>query len=96
MELKKLNTRVLKMWYFIPAVISVLIVASFVLVAVILNSENASDSVRLAVLLSVGIVEGTVVALLLIFPYFRYKFYSWGYNDKLIEALKDMQKRGLI
>ena len=73
MELKKLNTRVLKMWYFIPAVISVLIAASFVLAAVILNSENASDEVCLAVLLSLGIVESLIVALILIYPYFRYK-----------------------
>ena len=86
MELKKLNTRVLKMWYFIPAVISVLIVASFVLAAVILNLENASDSVRLAVLLSLGIVESLIVALILIYPYFRYKMYSWGYDDKTIEV----------
>ena len=86
MELKKLNTNVLKMWYSVAAILSLLIALSFVVAIVILSLTDASDSVRLAVLLSVGIVEGTVVALLLIFPYFRYKFYSWGYNDKLIEV----------
>ena len=85
MELKKLDKKVLKLWYIHAAIISLALVGVFATTAIILlvATESASD-VTLATLLGVGIPVVLLLALALIMPALRYKMYAWGYDDKRI------------
>ena len=84
MELKKLDRAVLKLWYIYAAI------GVFALIGVIAGAivaplvAGASDKVTLAISLGVGIPMVLIIALVLILPYFRYKMYAWGYDDKRI------------
>ena len=91
MELKKLDKRVLKLWYIHAAIASLVPAAVFAIVAVILYSMEASGEVIFAVLLSVGIPVFLILALILIMPALRYKMYAWGYDNKRI-----IVKQGVI
>ena len=91
MELKKLDKRVLKLWYIHAAIASLAPAAFFAIVAVILYSMEASGEVIFAVLLSVGIPVFLILALILIMPALRYKMYAWGYDNKRI-----IVKQGVI
>ena len=91
MELKKLDKRVLKLWYIRAAIGSLALVGVFTSVAVILNATGASSNVTLAVLLGVGIPVALLLAITLIMPALRYKMYTWGYDDKRI-----IVKQGVI
>ena len=91
MELKKLDKRVLKLWYIRAAIGSLALVGVFTSVAVILNATGASSDVTLAVLICVGIPVALLLAITLIMPTLRYKMYLWGYDDKRI-----IVKQGII
>lgn len=91
MELKKLDKRVLKLWYIRAAIGSLALVGVFTSVAVILNATGASSNVTLAVLFGVGIPVALLLAITLIMPLLRYKMYAWGYDDKRIVV-----KQGVI
>lgn len=91
MELKKLDKRVLKLWYIHAAITSIAPAAVFAIAAVILYSMEASGEVIFAVLLSVGIPAFLILGLILIMPALRYKMYAWGYDDKRI-----IVKQGVI
>ena len=91
MELKKLDKRVLKLWYIRAAIGSLALVGVFTSVAVILNATGASSNVTLAVLFGVGIPVALLLAITLIMPLLRYKMYAWGYDDKRIAV-----KQGVI
>lgn len=84
MELRKLERRVLKLWYVRAAAIAALLVAALVLTGIILDAVSAASSVSLAVWLSVGIPVLSLLALTLLLPYLQYKRYAWGYNEKTI------------
>ena len=91
MELKKLDKRVLKLWYVREAIGSLALVGVFTSVAVILNATGASSNVTLAVLFGIGIPVALLLAITLIMPLLRYKMYAWGYDDKRIVV-----KQGVI
>lgn len=91
MELKKLDKRVLKLWYIHAAIASLVPAAVFAIAAVILYSMEASDEITFAVLLSVGLPVFLILALILIMPALRYKMYAWGYDNKRI-----IVKQGVI
>lgn len=91
MELKKLDKRVLKLWYIHAAIASLAPAAVFAIAAVILYSMEASGEVIFAVLLSVGIPVFLILGLILIMPALRYKMYAWGYDNKRI-----IVKQGVI
>ena len=91
MELKKLDKRVLKLWYIHAAIASLVPAAVFAIAAVILYSMETSDEVTFAVLLSVGLPVFLILALILIMPALRYKMYAWGYDNKRI-----IVKQGVI
>ena len=91
MELKKLDKRVLKLWYIRAAIGSLALVGVFTSVAVILNATGASSNVTLAVLFGIGIPVALLLAITLIMPLLRYKMYAWGYDDKRIVV-----KQGVI
>jgi len=91
MELKKLDKRVLKLWYIRAAFRALALLGVFVSATIILIAAGASSNVMLAVLLGVGIVVALLVAITLIMPALRYKMYDWGYDDKRI-----IVKQGVI
>ena len=91
MELKKLDKRVLELWYIRAAIGSLALLGAFTSAAVILNLTGASRDVTLAVLLGVGIPVILLLAFILIMPALRYKRYAWGYDDKRIVV-----KQGVI
>ncbi|MBQ4116615.1 MAG: PH domain-containing protein [Clostridia bacterium] len=91
MELKKLDKRVLKLWYVHATIASLALVGVIVSTAVILTASGASGNVSLAVLLGVGIPVVLLLGLTLIMPALRYRMYAWGYDDKRI-----IVKQGVI
>lgn len=91
MELRKLDKRVLKLWYIRASIGALALLGVFVSAAVILNTTGASGDVTLAVLTAVGIPVALLIAITLIMPALRYKMYSWGYDDKRI-----IVKQGVI
>jgi membrane protein YdbS with pleckstrin-like domain len=91
MELKKLDKRVLKLWY-IKAAIEVLVLLSFgAFVLTILSLAEAPSKVIFGVSLFAGLPLFLLCVLSLIMPVLRYKMYSWGYDDKRIVV-----KQGVI
>ena len=84
MELKKLNKRVLKLWYIRAAITSLALAGVFAAAAVILAASGASGDITLVVLSGVGIPVVLLIALTLIMPTLRYRMYAWGYDDKRI------------
>lgn len=84
MELKKLDKRVLKLWYIRAAITSLALAGVFAAAAVILAASGASGDITLAVLSGVGIPVVLLIALTLIMPTLRYRMYAWGYDDKRI------------
>ena len=91
MELKKLDKRVLKLWYIRAGIGSLALVGAWVSAAVILGATDAAGDVMLAVLLGAGILVALLLGLLLTLPALRYKRYAWGYDDKRIVV-----KQGVI
>ena len=91
MELKKLDKRVLKLWYIHAAIASLALVGLFTSVTAILIAAGAPGNVKLAVLLGVGIPVVLLLALTLIMPALRYKMYAWGCDDTRI-----IVKQGVI
>ena len=91
MELKKLDKRVLKLWYIRAGIGSLALMGALVSAAVILSATGAAGDVMLAVLLGAGILVALLLGLLLTLPALRYKRYAWGYDDKRIVV-----KQGVI
>ena len=91
MELKKLDKRVLKLWYIRAGIGSLALVGAWVSAAVILSATGAAGDIMLAVLLGAGILGALLLGLLLTLPALRYKRYAWVYDDKRIVV-----KQGVI
>ena len=91
MELKKLDKRVLKLWYIRAGIGSLALMGALVSAAVILSATGAAGDIMLAVLLGAGILVALLLGLLLTLPALRYKRYAWGYDDKRIVV-----KQGVI
>ena len=89
--MKKLDKSVLKLWY-IRAVIGVLALIGIVASTDIITAvAGVADSIRIAVLLGIGLPITLLVCLILVMPTLRYKMYAWGYDDKRIVV-----KQGVI
>lgn len=84
MELRKLDKRVLKLWYIRAAIGALALIGVFASVAVIMSAEGASGDALLSVLIGIGIPAVLLLAVILIMPALRYKMYAWGYDDKRI------------
>ena len=84
MELKKLDKRVLTLWYIRAAIAALALIGIVVGAAVVLHTAGAPDDVTLAVLVGVGIPVALLLALTLLLPAWRYAQYAWGYDDKRI------------
>lgn len=91
MELKKLDRRILRLWYIRAAILSLAIVGAFVSALVILITAGATADVKLAVLLAVGIPALLLLSLTLIMPFLRYRMYAWGYDEQRVVV-----KQGVI
>ena len=91
MELKKLDNRVLKLWYIHAAILSLALIGVFVSAVIILGAAEASATVTLAVLIGIGIPDLLLLALALVLPALRFKMYAWGYDEKRITV-----KQGVI
>ena len=91
MELKKLNKRVLKLWYIRAAIPALELICIIVGAVVIPLAMDASDKVVLGVSLGVGIPVLLLLCFVLIMPTLRFKMYAWGYDDKRIVV-----KQGVI
>ncbi|MBR2616346.1 MAG: PH domain-containing protein [Clostridia bacterium] len=91
MELKRLNKRVLKLWYIRAAIVSLALFGVLSGVAVILLAKGASSKVSLAILVGLGIPVFLILGITFILPAFRYRMYAWGYDEKRIVV-----KQGVI
>ena len=86
MELKKLSVKAKKYWLFINAFWSVIMALTTLLV--ILLVEGIAKKI---VAISVGIPVVLIIGLLIVFPFLKYRFYSYGYDTEKIVI-----KRGVI
>lgn len=91
MKLRKLDKRVLKLWYIRASIASLSILGFFTGIIAILNASEVSSDVMIVSLLLLGLPIFLLLAIILILPYWRYKMYEWGYDDKRI-----IVKKGVI
>lgn len=91
MELKKLDKRVLTLWYIHAMIASLILVGVFISALVFLLVLEAPANAMLAVLLCVAIPVFLIVGFTLIMPALRYRMFAWGYDDKRIVV-----KQGVI
>ena len=84
MELKKLDRRVLKLWYIRAAMLSLVLIGVFAVVAALMIAAEAPDGVVPIVLLGIGIPDAFFLGLTLIMPVLRFRMYAWGYDDQRI------------
>ncbi len=80
MQMNKLDQKTLKLWYIRSGIISLILLAVFIPTVIFVPSGVA----RIAVLLSGGIPILIALAFILILPYFRYKLYRYGFDEKRI------------
>lgn len=80
MKMHMLDKGALKLWYIRSGIVCAVLLAAFI-PALILVPIGAA---RMAVLLSGGIPILLALALLLLLPYFRYKLYRYGFDEKRI------------
>ncbi len=86
MELQKLSLKARKYWLTINIIWSAIISIASVLIILL-----AQGVARKVLALALGIPAFLVIALLIVYPFLKYHFYSYGYNDKKI-----IIKRGVI
>ena len=91
MVLKRLDRRVLRLWYIRAAILSLALIGVFVSAVIILGAAEASATVTLAVLIGIGIPDLLLLGLTLALPALRFKMYAWGYDEKRITV-----KQGVI
>lgn len=86
MELKKLDRRVLTLWY-IHAIFPALAIVGVWLGAFLpLLLTGIGRTILLAVMIPLSIVALILLAIALVLPYFRYKLYAYGYGERTIEV----------
>lgn len=74
MELIKLNVKVRKIWY-IRNIILAIIIAVFIIPAIFIGLLAIISAIILIVIIDI---------LLLLWPHLKYKYYSFGYDDRRI------------
>lgn len=84
MELKKLDPKVLTLWYIRAGIIACAELLPLTVALVILLTTDAPENVALGVMLAVAVPVALLLTLTLVLPYFRYKLYAWGYDEKTI------------
>ena len=83
MELKKLDKRVLKLWYVRASIGAIALIGVIVSLVLILALTGGSDAI-LPVMLAVGVPVMLITAFVLIMPILRFNAYAWGCDDKRI------------
>ena len=83
MELKKLDKRVLKLWYVRASIGAVALIGAIASLVIILALTGGSDAI-LPVMLAVGVPVMLITAFVLIMPILRFNAYAWGCDDKRI------------
>lgn len=91
MEMKKLDKRVLKLWYLRTSIVALALIGVLASALAIALVSGAVGGVLLTVLCVVGIPVLLILCVILIMPALRHKMYSWGYDDKRI-----IVKQGVI
>lgn len=80
MKMNKLPKRAMQLFYLRCGIAAVAILGAFIPAAILTPAGVA----RVAVLIGAGIPVLISLAFLLILPYFRYKLYAYGFDEKRI------------
>ena len=80
MKMNTLNKGVLKLWYIRSGLVSLILLGAFIPAVMLVPAGVA----RTAVLLSGGIPIFIALAFILVLPYFRYRLYRYGFDEKRI------------
>ena len=80
MQMKKLAPGAVKLWYIRSGIVALALLAVFVPAVILVPTAIA----RTVVLLLGGIPILIALAFLLVLPYFRYKLYAYGFDEKRI------------
>lgn len=83
MELKKLDKRVLKLWYVRASIGAVALIGAIASLVLILALTGGPSAI-LPVMLAVGVPVMLITAFVLIMPILRFNAYAWGCDDKRI------------
>jgi membrane protein YdbS with pleckstrin-like domain len=86
MELKSLNKKVLTLWYIHALLYMLPTVAVWLSVFLPLTLSGVDPKITLAVMIPLSIVAALILMLIFALPYFRYKLYLWGYDERTIEV----------
>ena len=91
MELKKLDRKVLKLWYIRAAFLAAILLGAVIGTLIILNLAEVQSSIITPIMACISVVAFIIIAFILIMPSLRYKMYGWNYDDKTIVV-----KQGVI
>ena len=83
MELKKLDKKVLTLWC-VESLIAVICILLGAAVAIAFSNE----SIQSVLLYGLGIPAGIISLFIIVYPFLRYAFYSYGYNETRIVIKK--------
>ena len=86
MELKRLDKRVLSLWYIHAGIWALAVVGAWLGVFLPLTLTGVDGGIILAVTIPLSVVAVILLALILLLPYFRYKLYAWGYDERCVEV----------
>lgn len=86
MELKSLDKRVLSLWYIHAAFISLAVIGGWLGVFLPLCLTGVGTTILLSVIIPLSIIAVVLLVLIFGLPYFRYKLYAWGYDERTIEV----------
>ena len=86
MNFIKLNKKVLTLWYIHASLWALLIIGAWLGVFLPLTLSGTDETVALAVMLSVSIPLVLLLVGILVLPYFRYKMYSYAYDEMRVEV----------
>ena len=86
MTMKRLDKRVLTLWYIHAGFWALAIIGAWLGAFLPLTLCGTDNSVLLAVIIPLSILAISLLALTLALPYFRFKLYSYGYDERTIEV----------
>ncbi len=84
MKLKKLDKRVLALWYVRMSIAALALIGILAGLLAWIASAGGQKEVILVIVCAFVIPNLLFLCLLLIMPALRYKMYAWGYDDKKI------------
>lgn len=86
MELRSLNKKVLSLWYIHAGLLSLIVIGAWLGAFLPLYLIGVDTPILLSVIIPLSVIAAMFLGLIFVLPYFRYKLYSYGYDERTIEV----------